>query len=65
MKDREAWCAALHQVAKSRTRLSDWTTIGGLITVWPELVPRCESEVCEHMHGIVSINLHESQSLHP
>ena len=26
MKDREAWHAAVHQVAKSRTRLSDWTT---------------------------------------
>ena len=24
--DREAWCAAVHRVAKSRTQLRDWTT---------------------------------------
>ena len=23
--DREAWCAVIHEVAKSRTQLSDWT----------------------------------------
>ena len=27
MLDREAWRAAIHRVAKSRTRLSDWTEL--------------------------------------
>ena len=26
VKDREAWCAASHRVAKSQTQLGDWTT---------------------------------------
>ena len=26
VKDREAWCAAVHEVAKDQTQLSDWTT---------------------------------------
>ena len=27
--DREAWRAAIHGVAKSQTRLSDWTELSG------------------------------------
>ena len=25
--DREAWCAAVHEVAKSQIQLSDWTEV--------------------------------------
>ena len=33
--DREAWCAAVHGVAKSRTRLSDWTDWLTRAVWWP------------------------------
>ena len=29
--DREAWCAAVHRVAKSQTRLSDWTEMNWIL----------------------------------
>ena len=36
--DREAWRAAIHGVAKSQTRLSDWSDL-----IW-----------CDHIHGVIS-----------
>ena len=33
--DRETWCAAIHGVTKSQTRLSDWTELNIRATIWP------------------------------
>ena len=39
--DREAWCAAIHGVTKSRTWLSDWTEVKAM--VFPVVVYGCKS----------------------
>ena len=38
VKDREAWRAAIHRVAKSRTQLSDWTDLNLHSGLWLELI---------------------------
>ena len=36
VKDREAWCAAVHGIAKSRTQQSNWTTMIKRMSQWEE-----------------------------
>ena len=35
--DRETWCAVIHGIAKSRTRLSDWTELNWMAESQEEL----------------------------
>ena len=36
--DREAWCAAIHGVTKSRTRLSDGTELNEYVTKLVQII---------------------------
>ena len=39
--DREAWCAAVHRVAKNRARLSDWTELNWTTDIWVQVLLGC------------------------
>ena len=55
VKDRKAWCAAVHGVAKSWTRFSEWTTAIKK-TVWQQLYCQECVETVLFKDGITCIN---------
>ena len=50
--DREAWCTAIHGVAKSRTRLSDWTELN-YANHWLSLVQRYWPQEMKNLHYLI------------
>ena len=45
LKDRQAWCAAVHGVTKSQTRLNDWTELRCI-----ELISICRNKECNCLY---------------
>ena len=58
--DREAWCAAVHDVPKSRTRLSDWTELN---IIWGSVTQG--SLLYAVTHSCQTFSLTSPPKLHP
>ena len=48
VKDREAWCAAVHRVTKNRTQLSHWTTYPAKLKIIHEIKNLCVTKIKSH-----------------
>ena len=48
--DREAWCAVVHGVAKSRTRLRDWTELNYA----HRTNSQTREQICPFLHNVLS-----------
>ena len=62
MKNRAAWCAAVHGVTKSPAQFNDWTTELLYNVLLASAVQQCESAICIHISPPSWTSL---QPLHP